>query len=144
MITIKFPYHPFKIKEEEGKEIIFDETRKKWVRLTPEEWVRQNMIQFLVHSKKIPLKWIAVEKMIKLGDLNKRFDIVVMNASMEPYILIECKGPEIAINEEVLQQVLRYNISIPSKFLVITNGNDTWCWEKIDRSIQPVNDFPSL
>ena len=144
MIQLKFPYHPFKIKEEEGKEVIFDEVRKKWVRLTPEEWVRQNMIQYLVHVKSVPLKWIGVEKEIKLGELSKRFDIIVVNASMQTHLLIECKAADVVLNEEVLHQVLRYNISLPAPFLVVTNGNETFVFEKKNGELVEASEFPGL
>lgn len=141
MIHIQFPYQPFKIKEEEGKELIFDEVRKKWVRLTPEEWVRQNMIQYLVHTLKVPLKWIGVEKGIKLGEMSKRFDIVVMNKEMQPHILVECKATNVPVTDDVLQQVLRYNITIPSTYLVITNGNESFAFLKKDGKLVPVDNI---
>jgi hypothetical protein len=144
MIPIQYPYHPFKIKKEDDKEIIFDEVRKKWVRLTPEEWVRQNMIQYLVHVKHIPQKWIGVEKEISLGELKKRFDIVVVNASMQPQLLIECKASTVSLNDQVLQQLLSYHISLPAVYLVITNGNETWAWQKNENKLQPLGEFPSL
>jgi hypothetical protein len=77
MINIQFPSHLFKIKSENGKEIIFDECRKQWVLLTPEEWVRQNFLQYLIQERLYPASLIAVEREIVLGDLKKRFDIVV-------------------------------------------------------------------
>jgi hypothetical protein len=144
MLNIQFPYYPFKIKADEGKELIFDEVRKKWVRLTPEEWVRQNFLQYLIHVITVPAKWIAVEKEIMLGELRKRFDIVVMNASMQPQMLIECKATHVPITDEVLQQVLRYNISLPSVYLVVTNGNNTYAFEKKQGTLHAVDKFPSF
>src|SRR5260221_12305849 len=110
MIRIEYPTPQFRIKNEEGKEMIFDGLRKLWVRLTPGEWVRQNFLQYLLQVKQYPAALIAVEKEIRLGELTKRFDILVYNSKHEPWLMVECKGMAIALTEEVLQQVLRYNI----------------------------------
>jgi hypothetical protein len=123
MIKIYYPHHPFKIKEEEiGKEFIFDELRKQWIRLTPEEWVRQNFVQYLVQVKKYPASYIAVERKMKLGELTKRFDLLVFDGGARPWMMIECKATNIALDKAVLWQVLHYNIAIPVKYLVVTNG----------------------
>src|SRR6478736_1859605 len=122
MLQIEYPAFPFRFKEEKGKEFIFDEIRKKWVRLTPEEWVRQNFIQYLLQIKKYPSSIIAVEKEIKLGDLKKRCDIVVYKSHL-PWMIIECKEQDIVLNDAVLQQTLRYNITLQSAILVVTNGS---------------------
>jgi len=122
MLQIEYPAFPFRFKEEQGKEFIFDEIRKKWVRLTPEEWVRQNFIQYLLQKKKYPPSIIAVEKEIKLGDLKKRCDIVVYKSHL-PWMIIECKEQDVVLNDAVLQQTLRYNITLQSAILVVTNGS---------------------
>lgn len=122
MIEIKYPSHDFKFREVDHVQQIFDEIRKTWLKLTPEEWVRQNFIQYLVQVKKIPSAYIAVEKQLKLGELVKRFDLLVYDRSHLPYMIIECKAMDIKLDEKVMEQVLRYNISIPVPFLVITNG----------------------
>src|SRR6187431_3135950 len=121
MLSIQYPNFPFKIKEVENKPCIFDEVRKKWVRLTPEEWVRQNFIQYLLQVKKYPASIIAVEKEIKLGDLKKRCDLVVYKEHL-PWMIIECKDQSVGLNDAVIQQALRYNIKLDVKFIVITNG----------------------
>ncbi|HTS45094.1 MAG TPA: type I restriction enzyme HsdR N-terminal domain-containing protein [Puia sp.] len=123
MISIYYPRHPFKIKEEEeGKEFIFDEVRKQWVRLTEEEWVRQNFIQYLLQVKKYPPTYIAIERKIKLGELTKRFDILVFDKAAKPWMMIECKAMQRPLDKTVLWQALHYNIALPVKYLVITNG----------------------
>ena len=122
MIKIDYPsYHP-KIKLVQNKEYIFDELRKQWVLLTPEEWVRQNFLQYLVQVKRYPSSLIAIEKEIKIVDVIKRFDIVVYDYNSTPWMIIECKEMKETLNEKVLQQVLRYNISLKVSFVVITNG----------------------
>jgi hypothetical protein len=142
MIKVNYPEPVFRFKEENGKEMIFDFIRKQWLLLNEEEWVRQNFIQYLVQELKYPSELIAVEKEIQLGDLKKRFDILVYDRDHKPWMLIECKGGEIGLNEKVLHQVLRYNISMPANFLVITNGQFTYAWEKIRSELKEVQQMP--
>jgi hypothetical protein len=144
MVKVEFPKSDFKIKEEDNKELIFDEIRKKWVRLTPEEWVRQNFIQFLIQIKKYPTALIGIEKGIKLGDLKKRFDVLVFDKEHQPWMMIECKAMEVELNDEVPQQLLRYNISVPVKYLVITNGSYTYAYEKREDRLQTRSTLPDF
>ena len=125
MIKIYYPTYPFKLREpEKNKEEIWDELRKQWVRLTPEEWVRQNFIQYLLLVKSYPASYIAVERKIRLGELNKRFDLMVFNRAAQPWMLIECKAMNERLDSKVLWQVLRYNMAIPVKYIVVTNGEE--------------------
>jgi len=142
MIKVKYPEPVFRFKEENGKEMIFDFIRKQWLLLNEEEWVRQNFIQFLVQELKYPSELIAVEKEIQLGDLKKRFDILVYDRDHKPWMLVECKAGEIVLDEKVLFQVLRYNISMPANFLVITNGQFTYAWEKINGELKEIPQMP--
>jgi hypothetical protein len=142
MIKVNFPEPVFRFKEENGKEMIFDFIRKQWLLLNEEEWVRQNFVQFLVQEIKYPLELIAVEKEIQLGELKKRFDILVYDSDHKPWMLIECKAAEINLDEKVLHQVLRYNISMPANFLVITNGQFTYAWEKINGELREIKQMP--
>ena len=139
---MNYPEPVFRFKEENGKELIFDFIRKQWTVLNEEEWVRQNFVQFLVQEMKYPLELIAVEKEIQLGELKKRFDILVYDRNHKPWMLIECKTTDIKLNEEVLLQVLRYNISIPAIFLVITNGHFTYAWEKAGGELTELVQMP--
>ena len=143
MIKVNYPEPVFRFKEENGKEMIFDFIRKQWLLLNEEEWVRQNFIQFLVQEMKYPVALMAVEKEIQLGDLKKRFDILVYNKDHQPWMLIECKAGEITLNENVLHQVLRYNISMPAGFLVITNGHFTYAWEKTGGELRELEQLPA-
>ncbi|MGN7823022.1 type I restriction enzyme HsdR N-terminal domain-containing protein [Chitinophaga varians] len=127
MITINFPPPDFRISREQDKELIFDRYRKKFVRLTPEEWVRQNFLNYLVKSMGYPASLIGIEREIMLGELKKRFDIVVYNRNMEPWMLIECKEMNVPISQQTLEQVVRYNMVIPATYLVMTNGTHTFC-----------------
>ena len=144
MIVINFPEPGFRIKKEKGKECIFDALRKKWLVLTPEEWVRQNFVQYLLQVKKYPASLIAIEKEIQLGELKKRFDILIYNLSHEPWMMIECKAASIKLDESVVQQVLRYNLSIPVNFIVISNGNQTYAWEKKDGELENIKELPAF
>jgi hypothetical protein len=142
MIKIMYPPYSYKIKEEGGKEMIFDPSRKLWLRLTPEEWVRQNFIQYLLQTMLYPRSLIAIEKELQLGDLKKRFDILVYDNRHLPWMMIECKSMDVPLDEKVLAQILRYHIAIPVPFLVITNGS--WCaaFEKVNGSLSPLDALP--
>jgi hypothetical protein len=142
MININYPQPAFRIKKEDNKEYIFDALRKKWLLLTPEEWVRQNFVQHLIIVKNYPPTVIALEKEIQLGELRKRFDVLVYDSNHQPWMMIECKAAEIKMNETVLQQVLRYNISVPVSFIIISNGNVTYGWQRKDGDIHLIEELP--
>ena len=142
MVVINYPEPAFHLRKQEGKEEIFDLLRKKWIVLTPEEWVRQNFIQFLVIVKKYPASLVAVEKEIKLGELKKRFDILVYNSRHEPWLMVECKSMHFQLDEDVLQQALRYNMSMPVFFIVITNGNYTIGWQRGETGLYEISELP--
>lgn len=141
MIKIEYPEPAFKIKTEGDKDFVFDAMRKKWLLLTPEEWVRQNFVQYLIRTKNYPAALIALEKEIALGELKKRFDILIYDTNHQPWMMVECKAASIDINEAVLQQVLRYNISVPVKYIIITNGNITYGWVR-DTELTVINEIP--
>jgi Uncharacterized conserved protein len=126
MIKIEYPPYQPRIKQLSGKEYIFDEVRKLWMLLTPEEWVRQNFLQYLIKSKGYPPTLVAVEKEIKLAELVKRFDILVYNKDMVPWLMVECKEMKEVLNEKVLRQALGYNVSLKVQYIIITNG--TYCY----------------
>ena len=144
MIKIDYPAYQPKIKEQLGKEFIFDEIRKRWMMLTPEEWVRQNFLQYLIQAKKYPSSLIAVEKEIQLGELAKRFDIVVYDQNTQPWMIIECKEMEVALNEQVLNQALRYNITLNVPYIVITNG--THCFGFLGKKgiLEELSELPNF
>src|SRR5688572_6261891 len=111
MIRLTYPEPGFKIKTEKGRPHVFDAIRKTWLLLTPEEWVRQNFVQYLVQVMQYPMPMIALEKELLLYDVKKRFDILVYNKVHQPWMLVECKAPDVTLHHAALQQVLRYNIS---------------------------------
>lgn len=123
--------------------MIFDELRKTWLKLTPEEWVRQNFVQFLI-SRNYPASLIAIEKKIMVGEMGKRFDIVIYNRQHNPWMMVECKSMDIFLNEGVLHQLLRYHITVPVEFLVITNGTNCMTFKKQSAQLVPLNEFPEF
>ena len=128
MKKLNFPTYSFQLKNSENKVSIFDEIRKKFILLTPEEWVRQHVIHFLLQDKNYPKSYINVEKLIKINDLSKRYDGVVFQPNGEIFLLIECKAPEVAISQQTFDQIARYNLVLKAKYLMVTNGlNHYFC-----------------
>ncbi len=127
MQALNLPTYQFKLKQKGLVTQIFDAIRKKYVILTPEEWVRQNFLQFLIHEKKFPASLIAVEMGLKYNQLQKRADVLVYDKSGTPYLMVECKAPEVKITQDVFDQVARYNMNFKVKYLVITNGLNHFC-----------------
>ena len=144
MILINYPEPAFNIKMENGKEIILDKLRKKWLALSPEEWVRQNFVQALIQVYQYPSSLIALEKEIMLGELKKRFDILVYDKNHAPCMIVECKAASVDLNEKVFEQVLRYNQAVPVSYLIITNGNATYGWQKKGNELFEINSLPGI
>lgn len=142
MLNVQFPPPAFRTKAEGGKRFIFDVIRKAWLVLTEEEWVRQNFVAYLVDVMAYPASLIALEKEILLNGLKKRFDILVYDSSHQPWLMVECKAPGVRLSEEVLQQALRYNVSVPVTFIVITNGETTVGWEKAGEGLRMLERMP--
>ncbi len=122
MQKLNFPEYGFKLKKQNAKWLIFDPVRKKYYVLTPEEWVRQHVLQYLTVEKKYPLYLIAVEKELQINQTKRRFDIVVYNRQMKPEILVECKAPQIAITQKTFDQANQYNWLLKAPYLFLTNG----------------------
>jgi hypothetical protein len=128
MKKLNFPVYSFRFKNSENKVAIFDDIRKKFILLTPEEWVRQHTIQFLLHENQYPKSYINVEKVIKINNLSKRYDVVVFQPNGEIYLLVECKAPEVSISQQTFDQIARYNLVLNAKYLMVTNGlNHYFC-----------------
>lgn len=142
MIEVRYPEPDFKTKMENGRRYIFDKIRKTWLLLSEEEWVRQNFVNWLINELHYPSAFIAIEKEIQLHDLKKRFDILVYDKDHQPWMMVECKGADVPLSEDVLQQVLRYNVSVPVKFVIITNGKATVAWGKDAGGLKLVDSMP--
>ncbi|MEY4051907.1 MAG: hypothetical protein RIR64_892 [Bacteroidota bacterium] len=140
-MVLPYPSYPFKIKALKGKDQIFDPFRKSWVVLTPEEWVRQNLLQYLVQILHYPSSLIAVEKEIKLGELSKRFDIVVYKNEL-PWMIIECKEAKVALNEKTMEQILQYQQVLKAQYLFISNGHETLGAKIESGKLQALQNFP--
>ena len=121
MRKLNLPLFEFKIKKENNNTIIFDKIRKKWIILTPEEWVRQNFISYIL-DKNYPKSLINCEKVFYINKVSKRYDIVVYNSSGDVEILVECKSYDINLIKEHFDQVMRYNLELKSKYVIVTNG----------------------
>jgi hypothetical protein len=143
MIQVEYPNFAHQIKTLDQKELIFDPFRKIWVRLTPEEWVRQNFLQVLVQKQQVPAALIAIEKEIKWGETKKRFDILVYKDT-NPWLLVECKEMNVPLSENVLRQVLHYNSKIETRYIIITNGNDTFGFDVKNQPPVVIETLPSF
>jgi type I site-specific restriction endonuclease len=115
------------MKTEQGSRQIFDPVRKKMVKLDPEEWVRQNLIQFLHLEKKYPTSLMAVEKGLTVNGLRKRFDILCYNNDSKPLLLVECKAPSVKISQSAFDQISIYNLQFKVPFLLVSNGLEHFC-----------------
>lgn len=122
MQKLNFPSYNFRFKSSENKSLIFDEVRKKFVVLSPEEWVRQHTIQYLLLEKKYPASHLSVEKQLQLHNTIKRYDIVVYNRDGGIQLVVECKAPSIQISQDTFDQLARYNLALNANYLMVTNG----------------------
>ena len=122
MQELNFPTYSFRFKNSENKPSIFDQIRKKFIILTPEEWVRQHCINFLIFEKNYPKSLINVEKELLINGRKKRYDIVVYNPDGSIHVLIECKAPKVPITQETLDQIAQYNLKLNADLLMVTNG----------------------
>ena len=122
MQPLNLPTYKFKIKSNENNHLIFDIVRKKYMVLTPEEWVRQHLIHFLIEEKNYPISLIGVEKKLTINNLTKRTDILVFNTLGKPEIIVECKAPSVKITQNAFDQIARYNLKLSANYLIVSNG----------------------
>ena len=145
MQNLNFPTYTFRFKNSENKRLIFDEIRKKFVVCQPEEWVRQNCVQFLIQEKQYPRSLINVEKELKVNNLRKRYDIVVFNNDGSIHLMVECKAPRVSIDQSVFDQIARYNLTLNAKYLMVSNGiNHYYClMDSVAQEYQFLKDIPN-
>ena len=124
MLKLNFPDYNIKLKSRKNKLFVFDRVRKKWLKCTPEEWVRVHCVNYLIQDLGYLESWIRIEQEFKIYNLKKRFDIVVTDLDLKPYILVECKADSVKINQKTFDQITRYNIELSCPFLMISNGLD--------------------
>lgn len=127
MKKLNLPAYDFLIRKDDKKTQIFDAVRGKYLVLTPEEWVRQHLVRYLIEEKNYPKGLIAIEKGLRLNGLQKRADVLVYNKAGEPMLLIECKAPNVKINQAAFDQIGRYNISFRLPYLLVSNGINHYC-----------------
>lgn len=127
--VLNFPSYQFRISLSGSGQSskIFDIVRRKFVALTPEEWVRQHLLQYLASEKKVPKSLVAVEKILKVNGLPRRTDVLVYSKAMKKILLAECKAPSVKITQKVFDQAARYNLSLDVSYFVLTNGLQTYC-----------------
>ncbi|MBS4013049.1 MAG: type I restriction enzyme HsdR N-terminal domain-containing protein [Bacteroidetes bacterium] len=135
MYTLNLPEYDFRIIKENDKLKIFDSLRKKFVALTPEEWVRQNFLKWLCKEKQYPMSLISVEKGLKYNKLQKRSDAVVYDRNGNPVMIIEFKAPSVEINNDTINQIASYNFTINASYLVVTNGLQHFCLKKDSQNL---------
>ena len=138
---LAFPPSTHRIKEEQGEKYIWDSLRQKWLLLTPEEWVRRNAIEWLVKHRGIPALRISQEHPVNINGQRQRADIVVVDEGAKPYLLVECKAPEIALDNEVAMQAMRYNAIVGARFVILTNGLKLYCYEYCDGQYRGATSF---
>ncbi len=127
MLQLNLPQYNFRIKKENEKYFIFDSQRKRFVSLTPEEWVRQHFIRFLIEVKNYPAAYLAVEKQLNLNGMKKRCDAILYNNNALPVMIIEFKAPSVAISQETFDQVAVYNAKLKVDYFIISNGLEHYC-----------------
>ncbi|MGL4779576.1 MAG: type I restriction enzyme HsdR N-terminal domain-containing protein [Bacteroidales bacterium] len=129
MIPLNLPNSTLKITLRDQKKFVWDRLRKKFVALTPEEWVRQNFIEFLINHKGYPETLMNNEIAVRLNGMNKRCDSVIFDKSGKPVVILEYKAPQILINQNVFDQIVRYNMVLQVPFLIVSNGLNHYCCE---------------
>lgn len=122
MQKLNFPLYSFRFKSTENSRSIFSILRKKFLVLTPEEWVRQHCVQFLINEKKYPKRLLAEERQVIVHNLSQRFDVVGYFRDGGVQLIVECKAPNVAITQDTFDQIARYNLSLNARYLMVTNG----------------------
>lgn len=143
--ALNFPNIDFRFqKNEKGTLQLFDIIRKKFVDVTPEEWVRQHLVHFLISNLDVPQSLISLEKQLILNNTKRRTDIVVFTSSLKPLLIVECKAPEIDINQQTLNQVLRYNLELNVPFIILSNGLKHICVKLNANSPEILKNLPNF
>lgn len=127
MIQLNFPPADLRIRQQNDRMEVFDPLRRKFVQLTNEEWVRQNLINYLATDRKVPMTMMASERGLLVNKMPKRFDLLIFSSNGSPIMIVECKAPHVTVNEDVFYQAARYNITLQVDYLLITNGLEHHC-----------------
>ena len=143
MLQLNLPQYSFRIKKQNEKLVIFDSQRKRYVALTPEEWVRQNFIRFLIEEKGYPAAYLAIEKQLNMNGMKKRCDAILYNEHAQPFLIIELKAPNVAISQATFDQVAVYNAQLKVDFFIISNGIEHFCC-KVNLETARYEFFPEI
>lgn len=143
-MQLNLPAYPFRTAQKEGRSLIFDASRRRWVKLTPEEWVRQHFVRYLSEEKGFPASLMAVEHSLRFNQRSFRADVVVFATSGRPLLLIECKAPEVKITQQVFDQIVRYNFEFQVEYLIVTNGLSHFCCriDKVGQQYEFLKEIP--
>ncbi|BDC99745.1 restriction endonuclease subunit R [Persicobacter psychrovividus] len=142
MEKLNLPSFPFEIREASGRKLLFDPLRKKEVVLTPEEWVRQHFVQYLIQQCQYPSALISMESGLKYHGIQKRSDILIYDRNGAPFLLVECKAPKIKLDAKVVQQAATYNQSLRAPYIAITNGLQHGCMHCTPEGSKWISGFP--
>lgn len=137
---LRYPVYPVRLKKESSRTLIFDFIRRRWLTLTPEEWVRQHLLNYLITVRGVPASLISIEKELTLNGTRKRYDVVVFDRAMKPWLVAECKAPYIAIDQAVIEQALRYNLVMKASHILLTNGVAEHIYDAAGKSVE----FPAF
>lgn len=144
-MQLNFPEYNFRVSKQANTQLIFDPIRKRWIKFTPEEWVRQHVIAFLVQTKKYPASLLAVERELNYNSRKKRFDMLVFSRDGRAFMLIETKAPEVKLNKETLMQICTYNMVFKVPYLFISNGLEHMLYQLNSiGNFEPIQEFPDL
>lgn len=143
-MELSLPAFEYRVRKQNGMPVIYDIIRKKYVALTPEEWVRQHIVHFLIGYKGYPAASIAVEKEIDLYGLRRRFDLVCFDRKGEPFLIVECKAPAVELTQKVFDQVFGYNLVMSARYIAVTNGVKHYCGcVGLEKQFSFLDDFPA-
>lgn len=141
---LNFPVINLRATRDNGRVMVFDNIRRMWVVLTPEEWVRRHLVEFLISHCGTAALSIVEEYPVDINSTAQRADVVVMGSDAHPLALVECKAPDVKISSEVFEQATRYNAVVQARYVILTNGMEHYCYEFSDGMYLPLKAFPIL
>jgi hypothetical protein len=144
MFQVSFPPPAFRLRQEQGRDEIFDAVRRKWVVLTPEEWVRQNWLAYFMTVLGYPQSLIAVERELQVGERRRRFDVVVFSRQGSPWLLLECKAHGEPVSDKAVQQMLSYQSMLGCQVMLVSNGIQHAGWQVVDGAAKPLTSVPAF
>ena len=141
---LNFPPINLRATRDKGRIMVYDNIRRMYVVLTPEEWVRRHLVDYLITHCHAPQLSIVEEYPVNINSTAQRADVVVMDNNAHPLALVECKAPDVKIDSAVFEQATRYNAVVKARYIILTNGMEYYCYEFSDERYLPLNSFPHL